>query len=213
MKDLLKIFCDFDGTISTVDVTNLILSRLADPLWNEIEGEWIRGEIGSRECLERQIPLIHGGWKAVESVLDEVLIDPAFADFAAACVAEKIPLAIVSDGLDRVIHFFLKRENIQVEVRANELIEDPSGNFSVRFPYPSTDKSCHAGLCKCRFLSDSGRQMKIVMGDGQSDYCWAGKADFVFAKSRLLAYCRQFGIAHEPFESFNGMNLMKKVQL
>ena len=63
----MRIFCDFDGTISQIDVVDFLLNRLAGPSWNEIEAEWLRGEIGSKECLARQIPLIQGGWKAVEA--------------------------------------------------------------------------------------------------------------------------------------------------
>ena len=52
------VFCDFDGTITQVDVTDQILAQLAHPSWREIEQEWMLGLIGSRECLERQIALV-----------------------------------------------------------------------------------------------------------------------------------------------------------
>lgn len=197
-----EFFCDFDGTISLVDATNLILSRLADPEWLRIEDQWIRGEIGSRECLERQIPLIRGGWDAVLSVLSEVRLDPAFSGFAAACADRNIPLMIVSDGLDRVIRTLLKRENIKAEVRANELVEDAAGNFSVRFPHLPKNENCGAGVCKCLFLAEKENSLKIVIGDGQSDFCWVKKAHKVFAKSKLSAYCRKYQIPHIPFLNF-----------
>ena len=52
------VFCDFDGTITQLDVTDQILTQLAHPSWREIEQEWMLGLIGSRECLERQIALL-----------------------------------------------------------------------------------------------------------------------------------------------------------
>ena len=203
MEEKLKVFCDFDGTISAVDVTNFILSRLADPSWNNIEQEWIRGEIGSRECLDRQIPLIRGGWNAVEALLAEVPLDPDFSEFSALCAAEGVPVAIVSDGLDRVIEALLAREKIEVaEIWANQLVEDDSGKLSIRFPYPPSGKLCRAGLCKCEVLSRGEQLLKIVIGDGQSDYCWAGKAGRVFAKSKLLEHCREFQMPNAAYESF-----------
>src|SRR5947208_12784471 len=52
------VFCDFDGTITQVDVTDAILERLADPQWRDLERAWVRGEIGSRERLARQMAVV-----------------------------------------------------------------------------------------------------------------------------------------------------------
>ena len=49
------VFSDFDGTITQIDVTDRILSELAHPSWEEIEQEWARGMIGSRECADKSI--------------------------------------------------------------------------------------------------------------------------------------------------------------
>jgi 2-hydroxy-3-keto-5-methylthiopentenyl-1-phosphate phosphatase len=49
------VFVDFDGTISPLDTTDLLLDRFADPLWRKIEAEWVTGRIGSLECMARQI--------------------------------------------------------------------------------------------------------------------------------------------------------------
>ena len=35
-----------------------ILEEFADPTWMEIEQSWVRGEIGSRDCLAMQTKLI-----------------------------------------------------------------------------------------------------------------------------------------------------------
>ena len=60
-------------------------------------------------------------------------------------------------------------------------------------------------MCKCavaRELSGPVGGPVVLVGDGKSDACLAGSADVVFAKSRLLDYCREQGIAHIPFTSF-----------
>ena len=43
---------DFDGTISVLDVTDSLLQRFGQPGWQELEDQWERGEIGSRECMK-----------------------------------------------------------------------------------------------------------------------------------------------------------------
>ena len=54
----LHFFLDFDGTIATSDVVDMVLEKFADKKWRDIEKEWQSGKIGSRECLTRQIELL-----------------------------------------------------------------------------------------------------------------------------------------------------------
>ncbi len=199
------VYCDFDGTVTQGDVTDLLLSELADPSWRLVEAKWEQGLIGSRECLARQIPLMQGGWKAIEAQLRHVKLDPSFAPFARWCAARMIPLRIVSDGVDRVIETLLAREGITVgAVYANHLLESASGELSLVFPYPSVQLACNAGLCKCERV-DGGPEapLRIVIGDGRSDRCWAARADRVFAKSELLTYCCTQAIPCAPFADFH----------
>ena len=203
--DNLRVFCDFDGTITTVDVTDLILERLADPSWMEIEARWERGEIDSRECMARQVQLIHGGWAAIRELLDEVKLDPTFQPFVAWCAAQHIPLVVVSEGLDRVIHWLLRRDGIKVDaVWANRLCESTDGGLTLEFPWQALDQRvCHAGLCKCRVLERTpSNSFNVVIGDGLSDRCWTRHAAFVAAKSKLLGYCYANSIACLPFDDF-----------
>jgi 2-hydroxy-3-keto-5-methylthiopentenyl-1-phosphate phosphatase len=53
-----RVLVDFDGTIASVDTTDLLLERFAAPDWRQIEDDWKAGHIGSRECLVRQIDLV-----------------------------------------------------------------------------------------------------------------------------------------------------------
>lgn len=207
--DRLAVYSDFDGTIALDDVTDLLLERLAAPQWREIEADWQDGKMGSRECMARQIPLIRGGWKAVEEVLAEVRLDPRFHGFSQWCANNGIPLYVVSDGLDRVINFLLKREGISTEgVSANRLNINSDGSMFLTFPSAALTANCTSGLCKCRVIGPHRTQTRrIVIGDGQSDFCWAAFADVVFAKSKLLAYCRSNHIPSVEFDNFGTVHL------
>jgi len=203
------IYCDFDGTVTQGDVIDVLLTELADQSWREIEADWEQGRIGSRECLARQIPLIRGGWLAIEQQLRHIALDPTFPAFAAWCKAEGLPLCIVSDGLERVINTLLARAHVTVDaVWANHLDESPSGKLAIRFPYPSLDGTCRAGLCKCQVIArNTGDALRVVIGDGRSDWCGATHAEWLFAKSQLLVYCRARGIACSAFEDFDTIRL------
>lgn len=214
MNTSFAVYCDFDGTITTRDTVDFLLEQLADPQWQEIEEVWKRGEIGSRECMARQIPLIQGGWPAIEKLLSDVVVDPTFSSFVKWCSEHKIPLAVVSEGLDRVIHFLLAREGLEIPaVWANALHEDAQGGLSLSFPNAPTTLNCQSGLCKCNVInktrSITGPGVhSIVIGDGLSDRCWASEADTLFAKGKLITHCED---NHIPFIPFNDFDTIRNV--
>lgn len=62
---------------------------------------------------------------------------------------------------------------------------------------------CLAGTCKCSVAQKLSQEKPIVLiGDGCSDFCLTDKADYVFAKGNLIAYCRDKGIIHSTFKNF-----------
>jgi 2,3-diketo-5-methylthio-1-phosphopentane phosphatase len=204
MATAVEVYCDFDGTITRGDTIDVLLERLADSSWERIEERWVKGEIGSRECMSLQVPLIRGGWAAVREVLHSVQIDPTFANFAKWARQNGVALRVVSDGIDKVIHHILRRENIHVDnVWANHLVEHEDGRLELTFPCAPQIAGCGSGLCKCEILAaGSNRYIKVVIGDGRSDFCWAADADVVFAKKSLLKHCRDNGIKSVPYEDF-----------
>ena len=201
----LLIACDFDGTVTQNDVTNFLLATLADSRWRQIEAAWEAGLISSRECMVQQIPLIRGGWGAIEAQLAQVELDPTFPAFAFWCKEQRVPLWIVSDGLDRVISTVFARAHVTVDrVWANHLEESSLGELSISFPHSSVDGACCAGLCKCQVIGHGAAEaLRVVIGDGRSDWCWAAHADVVFAKSQLLTHCRAQGVPCAKFSDFN----------
>lgn len=199
----IQVFCDFDGTITRGDTVDLLLETLARDEWREIEERWENGEISSRECMSRQIPLIRGGWAAIEKVLQTVEVDKSLGAFVAWCRQKKITFSIVSDGLDRVIDYLLRRENIEVDgIWSNRLVDEVDGSLSLHFPERKWPQECNSGQCKCQILDRAPlATLKVVIGDGRSDFCWARAADVLFAKDKLRTFCLSEGIACTPFNS------------
>src|SRR5207248_206551 len=82
-----------DGTVARPDTVDELLEALAEPAWRAIEKQWQRGEIDSRECMARQIPLLRGGWNAIAQFLDErVVVHASFAPFARWCARRGLAL-------------------------------------------------------------------------------------------------------------------------
>ena len=206
MRPPVEVVCDFDGTISRPDTVDRILDALAAPAWRAIEAEWERGEIDSRECMARQIPLVRGGWDAVARFLDgHVSVEPSFGPFATWCAERGIRLAIASEGLDRVIRHLLARAEIAVDwTWASRLVEGRRGALSLDFSHASGRTHCGLPLCKCEvFPGGSQGPLRVLVGDGRSDFCAARYADVVFARASLLDHCRARGIRCVPFETFD----------
>jgi len=198
------VFCDFDGTVTREDVIDRMLEAFAAPRWIEIEQSWLRGEIGSRDCLQLQVGLVKAKEDELFALVDTIAIDESFVDFARYCRRKAIEVVIVSDGIDRFIRSILDRYGLDhFRIYANRLRKAGAG-YEMTFPYFRKKCQSQSGLCKCKIMEKlscpQGRT--ILVGDGRSDFCLADKVDLTFAKSSLLTFCKTKGLAHRGFNEF-----------
>jgi 2,3-diketo-5-methylthio-1-phosphopentane phosphatase len=203
-----RVFVDFDGTISVGDTTDRILERFADPSWLAIEADWVAGRIGSRECLARQTDLIRATPETLDGFARESAIDPHFAGFVALCAAHRAPLTVVSDGLDRIAGAMLARAGLELPVVANHLAWLGGDRWRLGFPHAREDCRAAAGNCKCARLAAAPDGLRVLVGDGRSDFCAASVADLVIAKGALAVYCGKNAIPFEPFTDFAAATLV-----
>jgi 2,3-diketo-5-methylthio-1-phosphopentane phosphatase len=198
------VFVDFDGTIVPCDATDLLFDRFAPEEWRVVEEEWQAGRIGSRECLARQASLMQATPSELDAAVDTLDIDPGFKSFLRMCRERGVSATVVSDGFDRVIERVLHRHGVIIPYIANRLEQVGRDGWRVSFPNVRDDCRVLAGHCKCSSArrDGRGRGLKVVVGDGRSDFCLSGEADLVFAKSKLLELCRSNGTPHVTFEDF-----------
>jgi len=204
-----SVVSDFDGTITEIDVTDEILSELAHPSWEEVEQEWVRGVIGSRECLNRQMALVDASVEELNSLIDSIRVDPHFASFHQFLRRRRVPFCVVSDGFDYVIRRVLKRCGVNGSTRNRSHLFSSALRIEGRrvlTSFPHAPEHCPHGCatCKAAIIQRLGRSHRpiIFIGDGLSDRFAVEVSDVVFAKRQLLAYCRDKGIACRPFETF-----------
>jgi 2-hydroxy-3-keto-5-methylthiopentenyl-1-phosphate phosphatase len=202
------IFCDFDGTITEIDVTDQILSQLAHPSWRGIEQEWVRGTIGSRECLERQMALVTASEAELNALIDSIPVDPTFAAFYGWVRKRRIPFYIVSDGFESVIRRVLGKAGLggRLAFRGRvfaSALQWKGGRLEAHFPNAGAECRHGCATCKAAMMKKlAGGAFKIFIGDGLSDRFAAEAADLVYAKGRLLAYCRDHELKARAFETF-----------
>ena len=205
----LIIFSDFDGTIAQVDVTDAILNEFAGPDWQTVEEEWLAGQIGSRECLRRQMALVRASAGELNALIDSVPLDPGFAAFQRWTRERRLPFYVVSDGFDYVICRILRRCGVDGElVNGSHLFASSMRveGTSVEVDFPHGPEPCVHGCatCKPEVIRRLGarRSPVIFIGDGLSDRFAVQAADVVFAKDKLLTFCRGRGIGATPFSTF-----------
>ncbi len=202
-------FLDFDGTIAIADVVDLVLDRFADKAWKDVEKEWLAGQIGSRECLSRQIALIQATPEELRSVVSNVKLDPHFVPFLKTAEELGVLVTIVSDGFDVFIEQVLKN-NLQetpallkaLPIYSNKLHKNGAG-FEAIF---HAETPCVHGCANCKALlikkMTSHDDHVFFVGDGFSDRYAAQQAHLTFAKGKLLDYCRENNIDHIAYKDF-----------
>ena len=195
-----SVFFDFDGTISTKDIGVHLLERLATGEWRAIDDVYGAGDIGSRECMEKEWACIPHSVDEVQrrAVAAEVPLDPGFGPLLRGLRAAGAEVTVVSDGFGYYVHDLLAP--FGVAVVTNEV--DFATN-TMRFPHPGCTACGLCGTCKPEVISGAARRRRttVFVGDGISDRHAARAADVVFAKAALAEWCTAERIAHTLFDT------------
>lgn len=201
-----SILCDFDGTISVDDVTDVLLERFGKPGWQMLEEEWRQGRLSSRRCMQAQIGMLSASKDELDAAIDAIRIDPVFPQFVREVRKLGWPLAIVSDGLDYAIERILARHGLKgIPIYANRFTRQGGETWCLDSPHAAKNCRVDSGTCKCAIVrreQAAGRRVLLV-GDGASDFCAAANVDFVFAKYRLNEYCRVHELHHFSIVGFS----------
>ncbi len=187
----LEAYFDFDNTVTEFDVVDDIIGRFSvDEGWRAAEAVWESGEIGSRECLERQFSRVRVTGQALEDYVRTIRIDPSFGPIVELLRGAGVSLAILSDSFTSIIRAILENNGVRgIEVYANE-IRIEGDQPVLGFPYHQSICST-AGNCKTSHLFRRDRPAgtrKIYVGDGRSDICPARFCEILFAKGTLFEH-------------------------
>jgi 2-hydroxy-3-keto-5-methylthiopentenyl-1-phosphate phosphatase len=139
---------------------------------------------------------------------EHVRFRPGFTQFVEICRARSVPFVLASGGLDIYITSALARLGPLAEgldVRANHAAFVPGG-LALSFPSQHAPGSCGTcGSCKGAVVKElqSDGYAVVAAGDGNADRCMAGVAEDLFARGRLLDWCRREGVPCTPFDTLD----------
>ncbi len=210
----LKIFIDFDGTITTKDVGEEFFLKFGDAtIADAIIQKWLSEEISSRQMwLELCETLSNISETDVDEFLNSIELDEAFLKFTDYCIEQNIEVYIVSDGFDLYINKILAREGLSdLKVFCNQLKITDDGKAVPEFPF--TDEECSkCANCKRNHVIDNSadHDFTLFIGDGWSDTCVIQYCDYILAKKSLLKFCEKNRISYFPYNNFN--NVIRRVE-
>ena len=205
MKDSedILVLVDFDGTITRNDVGALLFDTYSKEESPKIVSLWLKGDISSKECLERLCQVTKIGKSEIKKFVLSQKIDGDFPAFVDLCNRRQLKLVILSDGLDFYIELILRKFGLEKVPFYSNILKFEGRKLKPEFPY--FDRGCgNCGNCKRYHLRNlKGRKQKVVyIGDGLSDKCAVREADFIFAKNDLRKFCSKEDIEHHAFGDF-----------
>ncbi len=227
-KFTLKIFCDFDGTVTKKDVWVDALGKFIkdDGAFSEVCKDFAEGRITSRECIRRELDLVEDfDFDTFNKYIGEQELDDHFLEFVDYCRQNNFEITLVSEGLDYYIDYVLNKFNIDLPYYSNELVlsKDADNRTKLTCNFPHSDENCTAcGMSKRNVLisktNELEKEVSVFIGDGVSDFCVSNYADIVFAKKGLASYCWKNNITYFDYTDFADVQkklarLMEKGQI
>jgi 2,3-diketo-5-methylthio-1-phosphopentane phosphatase len=203
----LAVLVDFDGTITTQDIGDLVVEEFADPGWESLMDLYRAGEINVSEIWEREMKLLRKDREAetVARCLDVAEIRDGFSELVDYCNSNGIPIEVASSGLDFYVDAILEANGFGDLPKARPVVEYDADGRGFMVMDAGVEDCGMTAMCKCARIWRLRRKGYRVMfvGDGISDACAVTQADIVMATSSLLGVCQERGIEHTPFESFH----------
>lgn len=186
----MRLFVDWDGTVTVGDSLVQVIHEFGDPaLLAELEPR-----VGVDLTLHEEIALEFQALTApledvVDWVLEHVEVRPGLRELA------ELRPTVVSAGFHELIEPVLRREGVELDVLANRVEARPDG-WRVRFRDEAVCATC-GEPCKRGGLAG---EPYAYAGDGYSDRCAAFAAERVFARDSLARHLGERGVAYEPFD-------------
>ena len=207
MKSIILI--DFDGTIINEDSAELILGQFASGNWRKYDDLLLADEITLEECLEKQFATVTESEEEIIAYLQsKITFRTGFPEFINRCTKNKIPLLIVSAGIDFVIKYYLESiANISVPLVTAKITSHSAG-YSFKFPPLESPKSKN-------FKEDLVKQYKMknylvsFIGDGIGDYYAIKGADhgYIVRHSELEGLCKRNNVPYSSFNTFDEIKI------
>ncbi|MDP3063984.1 MAG: haloacid dehalogenase-like hydrolase, partial [Chloroflexota bacterium] len=107
----IAVLCDYDDTTAVENVAELLLDCFGGDGWKDFRELFRRGQLSLREYQERAFAAVTATRTDMMALVQErVHLRPGFKELHHFCCTHRLPLAIVTNGLDFYVRALLERE-------------------------------------------------------------------------------------------------------
>ncbi len=210
MTMAVRLFVDFDGTITLQDVGNDVFARFSGGRNQEAIGNYHGGRLSAHDLFLEEAALAGAVSRdELDALIDAEQIDGGFFRFLEFCRARGLEPCILSDGLDYYIDRILRRCGApEVPRFANHLrlAGGEEGRVTLALEFPAGNPDCgRCASCKRNImLGRAGDDDVIVyVGEGYSDRCPAAMPTWSSRRSRSRRTARKRISRICPYATFD----------
>lgn len=192
------IFSDFDGTITTFDVLDLIIEKIySRDTYIQMESNLINGTLGYEQYLYDMFENVNYDYTQI----NKNIVDCTFSDFYSWVKENSINFYVISSGFKKIIQHLIPYVN-KNNIYANDIKVNSLGTWDIVL-FNELDKKTINKNSIINQLKSSNKT--IFIGDGLSDFTVMGNVDILFAKKNSLLHkkCIKENCPHIMFENFS----------
>lgn len=198
---------DFDGTITTLDITTELALYYGGEEFIRIDERYRAKEIPIRIWLQAVAALLPADLELLNNkALEWAQIRPGFEQLLEKARKNNNPVTVASDGLGFYIEPILKQHGLLEKIQniyRNDTILDRQGRLKIVNPHAHpTCTVC--GNCKAALVvryKQKGHPV-IYIGDGSNDRYGASWSDKIYALEELAGSCRYHGLGYSSWIDF-----------
>lgn len=198
---------DFDGTITTKDISKeLAIHYNEDQFWL-IHNAYKKRELGMRDWLKQSAALLPSDYdQLITTALSYAVVRPGFNEFIDYANVRSRPVVIASDGFGFYIEPILESVgtlNKITKIYRNEL--EIKGQCLPSVKYVHAHNNCKiCGNCKANHVNElkSNGFHVIFVGDGTNDIYGASASNYIAARDRLADLCSNEKLSYHSWEDY-----------
>ena len=204
------VFCDFDGTVTSVDTFDAVAARAAPELWADLKAQLFQFDITLLQGMQALADaLTPQDLEAMVDHMGQYAPRPCFLPFLAELERAGLPFVLVSGGLVPLVEAVLGPHRHRLDqLIAAEVLSHPGGGLRFASPFANGQEL----VAKAEVVKRYGRGRSVVIGDSITDLGMAEVADLVFAREPLSGWLEQRGIAFHPWDSFADVEVVLRQQ-
>jgi 2-hydroxy-3-keto-5-methylthiopentenyl-1-phosphate phosphatase len=198
---------DFDGTITTLDISTELALYYGSSTFMEIENSYRQREIPIQVWLQRIVKLLPADMEQLKiKALGWADIRPGFERFLEHARNHGRPVVVASDGFGFYVEPILEQHGLLEQINfiyRNDIFINPKNSLEVSNPH--AHKICTiCGNCKAAHVvrqKEKGLAV-IYIGDGSNDRFGASWSDHVCARDELAEACREYNLPYSQWDDF-----------